>query len=66
MATFSTKDFAANKSDKVRKAFGRKLGLGRSATNNEVNDALTQFCRETVEVDDAADWAATKPAPDPL
>lgn len=66
MAVFSTKDFTANNSDKVRKAFGRKLGLGGPATNNQVDDALTQYCREVVEIDQTADYNAAKPAPDAL
>lgn len=66
MTIFKSKDFAAGKSDKVRKAVGRKLGLGAPASNNQVDEEVTQHLRELVEVDDTADWAATKPAPDPL
>lgn len=66
MAIFSTKDFSAGKSDKVRKAFGRKLGLAGPASNKQVDDALTQYCREVVEIDETADYYAAKPAPDQL
>ena len=66
MATFSTKDFNAAKSDKVRAAMGRKLGLEGPATNNQVGDALTQFCREIVQAYDSLDYAAAAPAPDTL
>lgn len=73
MTIFKSKDFAAGKSDKARKAAGRKLGLRDpvtgariSATNGQVDDLVTQFIRELVEVDDDADWQSTRPAPDPM
>lgn len=67
MAAFSTKDFSAGKTAKVRNAVARKLGHPETpATNQEVDDVLTQFLRELVQVDDLAVWQATKPAADPL
>jgi len=66
MAVFSTKDFSAAKSDKVRAAMGRKLGLAGAASNAQVGDALTQFCREVVQAYDDVDYFAAKPAPDAL
>lgn len=67
MAVFQTKDFTANKSDKVRLAVGRRLGHpGVPATNAEVDAEMTQHCRDLVELDEAANWVATKPAVDQL
>ena len=66
MATFSTKDFNAAKSDKVRAAVGRSLGLPAAASNAQVGDWLTQRCREIVQAYDDVDYAAAKPAPDTL
>ena len=66
MATFSTKDFNAAKSDKVRAAVGRSLGLPGAANNNEVGDWLTQKCREIVQAYDSVDYKAAEPAPDTL
>lgn len=66
MAIFSSKDFSAAKSDKVRAAFGRKLGLPGAANNSQVDDAMTQFCREVVQAYDHVDYIAAEPAPDTL
>lgn len=67
MAIFKTKDYGAGKSDKARLAVGRKLGTpGVQATNNQVDEQLEQYLRELVEIDEAATYAASKPAPDPM
>lgn len=68
MAIFTTKDYNANKSDKIRLAVGRKLGLGIGiqATNNQVNNELEQHLKELVQSMNSANYAAAEPAPEDL
>lgn len=67
MPSFNTKNFNAAKTAKIRAALGRKLGHpGVDATDIEINDYLTDQCRAVVQTYDELDYAAAKPAPDPL
>lgn len=64
---FSTKDFNNNKSDKIRLAVGRLLGRpGQAASNNEVDAALTEYCRLLVYIDEQAAYDANRPVKDEL
>ena len=54
MAIFKTKDYNPTKSDKVRLAVGKKLGLAGAATNGQVDAELEQHLRELVQTMDQA------------
>jgi hypothetical protein len=67
MTIYETKDFPPAKSDKIRLAVGRLLGRpGQAASKNEVNDALTQYCRDLVYLDDQCNYDAARPQKDDL
>lgn len=67
MTIFSTKDFNNGKSDKVKLAVGRLLGRpGQAASKNEVDNALTEYCKTLVYIDEQANYDATRPAKDDL
>lgn len=59
MTAFATKNFNTTKSDKVRATYGRVLQLGRSATDQEVNDQLTIETWKKVKDYDRMDGIAT-------
>lgn len=67
MTIFSTKDFNNGKSDKIKLAVGRMLGRpGEPASKNEVEAALTQYCRDIVYMDEQCNYDANRPAKDDL
>lgn len=61
MSIFSSKDWNANKSDKIRHAVGVERGLGHDATDQEVSDAIDDHLRRLVKRVESNEAAAAVP-----
>lgn len=62
MAIFSSKDFSAPKSNRIRAAFGKELYLGADATNNQVEQWINaKLIEVTRKQEDVAAIAALPP-----
>lgn len=62
MEIFSSKDFSAPKSNRIRAAFGKELDLGVDATNNQVEQWINaKLIEVTRKQEDAAAIAALPP-----